>query len=1447
MFLQNSYGILQEFSCNYLILFNRRRTMKKLLLRNFALLFFGVYGMLAHSQTSPETISENLSDDARVAEFTMDSLRGTPSLIKLDPKEPLSVSDVPAFLIDVLGIAEETMFVNESSLTNNGLEIHKFQQYTNGIKVEHGVFKAMEKGGIILALTAEYYALPASISSSAGLSEDRALQGALAFIGATTYAWELVEGLDNSPEKTAAMEEVYPKGELVFVDNYATREIDIRLAYRFDIYAAEPLSRDDVYVDANSGEILLKDAIIKHANGKHNTGEVISAAKESARKVSKKANNAPASLGGTGDTRYAGTRSFDTSQDTDGNYILKGTTPSGMENETRSYDGVGGLPLSIPALASLATPIVDGDGNLIHPETPDNIWNSSEHRKDEFSTLNTYPLANEKNNDDVALDAHWGAEVVLDYWKEKHNRLSYDNKGTKIINFVHYGDAYDNAFWNGSAMTYGDGSYQGGTNPNGSFAPLTSMDVCAHEIGHGVCEFTADLVYARESGAMNEGFSDIWAAAAENYVLTEIDGSLEYDPWGIGEQIDERDGGLPAGSADSRALRWMDDPKAAGDPDSYGGENWKDPNCDNPSLANDQCGVHSNSGVLNKWYYFLVTGSGQNFSPGYLKKPADDMVTDAGNTYTVEGTGFEKASQIAYLAETMLSPNAKFSEMRAASILVAQTLYGISSPEEQATTNAWHAVDVGEAYQTGDPNTITFSAKNVQLFEENNDITGCEDLNTYSLLVEGVEIDPAASISISTAGSTATSGEDFNLSSTELTFTGTESKTIQITVYDDAVIEGSETIVLSFVYNGELMKQEYAISDDDFVPRTGSEPFTLLAEDFSGAGFSAGWTTVSLADGVNVWRANGELTAAGRAYISDGLTETPFYDQNSPSHTILRSPLLNAAGATEVTVSFDWEAGGETDAVDPSVIFDYGEFIYSLDGTTYTPVQKFVGEGLLGTETSSGSFNAIFKELDGESFYLGWRWFNDTNAGTQFSFAIDNVKVTALPAGIETEANEQVTAAVNVGSTVYFLSNTDKALVGKIENASADLGCVTLSVIEAGTGSVAFSGIASERPSKAFEITTTNADATYDLTLYFTDEELSAFAVPAELIPLKVNSSNIDDADAKQGNLQLNGVLTDVNAEDKYYAFTGTFSGSGSLSVVTEFNYCENVPEPWKTVDIGTVNIPGELCYSEGTFELTAQGNDLSGKSDNFYFTYQEISGNTEVIARVTGLENTNVNAQAAVVIRESLTPDAKFAMTSINAGSSLSEYSAAFRYRKNGGTKASVVNGNSAAIPEYIRIVRDGKDVSSYVSDVNGNWRLIGNLKMNLSETIYVGIAATSATTGSSTVAKFEEVSITGAVSSSEQQLTVQEESPSMEEDSAAEFEMYPNPVVSVLNMRIEDKLIRKLAIYNYNGKLLKVSTYPSGGSEEQISVEGLVSGVYVLKLYTADGAVYDGRFVKK
>ena len=1429
---------------------------RKIILASF-LCFQGL--LVLNAQTSSQDISDNLTSDQRVSSFTMEPNRGTPSLITLKTSgETLSLSETPTFLQSALGLGQETTFVIEATTTSNGVQVDKFQQYTNGVKVEHGVFKAISKKGIVVGFSAEYYNLPATITSTPSLNEAAALQKALDHVGATTYAWDYIQSLGTSPEYVAAYNEVYPKGELVFVDDYLTDVIDLTLAYRFNVYAAEPLSRADIYVDAATGKILLLDAIIKHVDANHSKEDIKKEIKFAPKafigplnQTSTKAFVGPLPYTvAKGDTRYAGNRTFDTSKDTNGNWVLKGVTPSGIQNETFSMQGIGGLPLSIPSIYIVAEPIIDGDGTSLNPETGDNDWTSAEHRKDNFSTTNPYPIANEKNNDDIALDAHWGAEVVLDYWKIIHNRTSYDDKGTKVFNYVHYGDAYDNAFWNGTSMTYGDGSYQGGTNPNGSFAPLTSMDVCAHEIGHGVCEFTANLVYANESGAMNEGFSDIWAASVESYVLTQIDNSLPYDPWGIGEQIDERDGGLAPGQAASRALRWMDDPKAAGNPDSYGGVNWTDQNCD-PTLANDQCGVHNNSGVLNKWYYLMVTGSGQAFTAGFNKQSADDQVNDAGNQYSVEGLGFLTAERITYLAETMLSPNAKFAEMRATSILVAQTLYGIDSNEEKQTTNAWHAVNVGLAFNSGEPNTITFSDSNLQILSEDNPISGCDDFNTYNVVLRGVDITTSATISLSTSGSTATKGQDFDLSTQSLTFNGSESKSLNITVYDDAVIENNETIVLSFVFNGKFIKQEFAISDNDFAPRTGSEPMDLIAtETFSNPGLPTGWSEVRISDGNNVWKADGDLDAAGRAYISNGLVDIASYDSNSATITVLRSGLINAAATSDVTVGFDWEAGGELDAADSSVIFDYGEFVYSLNGSDYISMKKFTGSGPLGAITESGTYSAVINELDGKAFFLGWKWFNDTNAGQPFSFAIDNVKVSATPAGIETQKGETATTTVRVGNTIFFLSDTDKALIAKIENASADLGCVTMSIIDEGTSFSVFSNIATARPSKAFSIDVGNQEATYDLTMYFTDDELNAYDSTVELIPMKVNSTNIDDADDRLGNFQLNGVLTDVNAADQFKAYTGTFTGSGSVSIVQDFVYCTSAPAPWTSSDIGSVSKAGTICYKDGHFEMGASGTGIGSKSDSFYFTYQQMTGDGEIVARLNSLENTNLNAKAGVMIRESLDASSAFAMTALVSNPNFTGSAAHFEYRKSNTGSTSSSKYIAATAPKFVRLVKEGNTITSFISATNGNWQLIGTSNVNFGATVYVGLAATSNLNGTSSLADFSDVTVLEGVKES---LTASKTTYAGHEPGASEnpeikqFTVFPNPTISNLNMEIYESEIKSVAIYNLLGKVMRVYNFKSPSSRAIIDVSELTKGLFILKLHTADGHILNKRFFKK
>jgi len=157
----------------------------------------------------------------------------------------------------------------------------------------------------------------------------------------------------------------------------------------------------------------------------------------------------------------------------------------------------------------------------------DNNWTSTEY--------------NNSNFDNAALDAHWGTMMTLDYWRTVHNRNSFDNYGAKIKSYVHYRYNYVNAFWNGTAMTYGDGN---GT----TYFPLTSVDICSHEIAHAVCDYTADLIYSNESGAMNEGFSDIWGACVKRFAAP------EKNTWLNGDEISNT--GTP--------FRSMSNPKSKG-------------------------------------------------------------------------------------------------------------------------------------------------------------------------------------------------------------------------------------------------------------------------------------------------------------------------------------------------------------------------------------------------------------------------------------------------------------------------------------------------------------------------------------------------------------------------------------------------------------------------------------------------------------------------------------------------------------------------------------------------------------------------------------------------------------------------------------------------------------------------------------------------------------------
>jgi bacillolysin len=564
-----------------------------------------VLPFLAQAQTADRLQKKELGQD------------GQPTLIQFRNGARPSSTDGAFVLREQLRLGtDEQMRPARLETDQFGFSHQKFDQYYKGVKVEHATYTVHARGGAVESLSGDYEKV-AKLDVTPSLSADVALGRALAAVGAQKYMWQDAAeeaGLKASENDTKAT--YLPQGELVIVrDSRRNAETGpLVLAWKFNIYAQAPVSRAYIYVDAHTGEVVLRDAIIKHAGA---TGSFA--------------------------TAYSGTRSVATETASGGYRLREYTRGLGIETyncrKSNSYT------------------------TAIDFKDADNKWTAAEY--------------NNANYDNVAGDAHFGAQATYDYWKTVHARNSFDNAGAKIKSYVHYDDTpsttagYENAYWNGSVMTYGDGATR--------FKPLTSLDVCGHEIGHAVCEKTANLTYAGESGALNEGFSDCWGASIEKFTVDRL-GLTGKSTWDIGEEITKAGG----------ALRSMSNPNLYGQPAYYKGNGWV--STTNTAASNDYGGVHTNSGVLNYWYYLVAVGkSGTN---------------EGGNAFAVAGIGLTDAAKILYRTESVyLSASSNYAAARTYSIQAATDLFGATSTQAQAVTNAWYAVGVGTAYTDGTTTT----------------------------------------------------------------------------------------------------------------------------------------------------------------------------------------------------------------------------------------------------------------------------------------------------------------------------------------------------------------------------------------------------------------------------------------------------------------------------------------------------------------------------------------------------------------------------------------------------------------------------------------------------------------------------------------------------------------------------------------------------------------------
>lgn len=1119
---------------------------------------------VSQAQRTPEYAEEQkeriLSHD-KVTSVIVSKERLTPVFISLTPGQfhkGQAHSLLQNFLEPRQGI--DDLKPERIVATPGGFEVLEYHQFYKGVRVEHSRYTAFVRNGSIHFFNGSFYDVPATLSITPALTENAGLERAKSRINAKKYAWEQVSELisktAHSGSKAALqkeLEEYLPKGELVIVENHNKDGFaEMRLAYKYNIYSFEPISRQWVYVDAINGEVLLIDKIIKHVDGDKPATATSSTALVQ--------------------TRYAGVRSINTKQ-LSGNdpnsgvtltasnpleFYVPGSSTHGLIDVTRgngveTYDlnGVGGLPVSIAAAYSQAKSFTDVD----------NDWTLSEHKRGG---------AAESENDDYAWDAHWGAGMVYDYWKQKHGRLSFDGNDAKIKSYIHSGIGYDNAFWNGKVMTYGDGSYPA----PGGFRPLTSLDVCGHEIGHGVCEFTADLVYAKESGAMNEGFSDIWAACVEFFVVKNVDPSLGaiYKPFYIGEQI---------AANPLRPLRRMDNPKAESDPDTYGGQFWKNPNC-SPTLANDYCGVHTNSGVLNKWFYLVTVGSGAGSGPDASFAGADDGINDIGNTYSVSGVGFDVSEKITYLTELMLTSTATFAEAREVSINVAAAISGNPCSELVKTvTNAWYAVNVGASFVQ--PCTITygFTYQPGSQISEGKSGSGCDIETPVSI---PIVLPPNSTASITLAG-TAVNNVDYRISAITLSNTGTTSRQDSVTIFvrNDGVVEGDETVILNLaVTNAGInpVNTQYTlhIVEDDVTPVIGTGSITLLNENFTRAdGFAdpIGWQEilevpeepngVQAAKGKNQWGIFGNrLAVTGRDEITGTQLPNGTYNTNSISTTIIRSPLVDARGLSTLQLKFDFEVQGEVEpnGADPDMwpALDYMAIVYSFDGVTWFELGQAPYTRFAAAAPLPGTFDYPLPSfLNNKQFYLGFRWNNDPYIGGPVSVAIDNLGLSGSPRHIENDLGHNSRESLGAGLDVYYYSLQDGEILGRVKNNSArNYGCTQLYVEKAGAGT--FNLYQSTKDGihkvsdKVIRIETGLIyKASTTITLYYTEDQLAALESATGVNRSSFSVYHVEGASyaaaATNNTKRYTPVYTTIPGVGGYYTVTLSDRANGSYAL----------------------------------------------------------------------------------------------------------------------------------------------------------------------------------------------------------------------------------------------------------------------------------------------------------
>ncbi|MEW5796667.1 MAG: M4 family metallopeptidase [Candidatus Zixiibacteriota bacterium] len=592
------------------------------------------------------------------------------------------------------------------------------------------------------------------------------------------------------------------------------------LAYRLEIFSGSPMGRWEYFVDARSGEVIFK------ANRIMDVDAI-----------------------GTGTSVMGGARNhIDTDFDGGATYYMVDNTRQAANNP----HGHGGqMPLGNVIQTFVAGASLPGS----IATDADNVWSEAAQAS--------------------SVDGHVYSALMYDWLLGFFGRNSFDNAGASMYTSVDYSaEGNNNAYWNGIQIVV----WSWGT----GFRSLAGCpDVIAHEWAHAVTENESGLIYQKESGALNESYSDMMGAAFEF-----AHDSLDTPDWLVGEN----------GQISGGYFRDMSNPPARSDPDYYGGTFWVNVVGCTPSSSNDYCGVHTNSGVGNKWFYLLSDGGTHH-------------------SVTVTGLGVETAIQIAYRANSFYwTPLSTYSEAAYGTILAARDL-DQSGVWEQEVRNAWTAVGVGMpspylvfTYPNGKPSLLTPGQP-----------------ATFEVIVgatfDGSVLSGSGGIYYRINGGTIQSAPMTELGPGHFEATLPAVYCGQRLEY---MVEAFETTQGQFLDPGQLQW---------FLAEPGTDQTTLFEDDFEtnkGWVADAGWARGTPTGGGGEYGGPDPSSAYSGTNVF-GFNLAGDYDNNMPARH-LTSPAIDCSSLTNVHINFQRWLGVE------QPIYDRASISVSTDGLAWTTV-----------------------------------------------------------------------------------------------------------------------------------------------------------------------------------------------------------------------------------------------------------------------------------------------------------------------------------------------------------------------------------------------------------------------------------------------------------------------------------------------------------------------------